>query len=369
MLVASHPVRVLIVLPSLGGGGAERVVTTLLRHLDRRQVSLTLAVVDLRDSTFSSEVPDDVSIIDLQGTRVRQVVPKLMALIWQLRPNVVFSTAGHLNLAVAMMRFFLPASVRLVAREFIVVSALLEEQPSYRVVAWLGRIFYPLLDAVICQSMDMQKDLVDRHGVPPSKIRLIPNPVDREHILRRAAEGTSKLLHREGVTSLVAMGRLTRQKGFDLLVEAVAGLGRKDIHVAILGKGPEEESLKRQARERGVEAQFRFEGFVDNPYPTLMQADALVLPSRFEGFPNAVLEALACGTPVIATPAPGGVREVLQGVPGCAVATAISSLALAEALRAWLDRPPVRIPPGETTPYDAGAIARQYARVLVDVAR
>ena len=95
--------RALFVIPTLTGGGSERVVTNLLKYLDRRRFRLTLAVVDMRQAEFLSDVPEDVEVVDLRCLRVRYALPKLIAMIWRLRPDVVFSTLGHLNLALAIL--------------------------------------------------------------------------------------------------------------------------------------------------------------------------------------------------------------------------------------------------------------------------
>ena len=109
------------------GGGAERVIVTLLRHLNRLDFRLGLAVVDMRGGGYRDDVPEDVEFIDLRCTRVRYALPKIMRLIWQRRPDVVFSTLGHLNLALAMLRPLLPNGVRYIGREACIVSETLSE--------------------------------------------------------------------------------------------------------------------------------------------------------------------------------------------------------------------------------------------------
>ena len=171
--------QVVFLIPSLQGGGAERVIATLLRHVDRTRFRVALAVVNMRDAVFLSDVPEDVELIDLGSSRVRYALPKIVRLIWKRRPDVVLSTLGHLNLALAIVRPFLPNDVRYVARETIMVS---ESLPLYRTTwlwSWGYRFFYRRFDMVICQTDVMRDDLVVNYRLPSGKAVVIHNPVDR----------------------------------------------------------------------------------------------------------------------------------------------------------------------------------------------
>lgn len=361
---------VLFLIPSLQGGGAERVFASLLQYADRNKFSLSLAVVDGRYDVYRELVPKDVEFIDLNCFRIRQAIPKILRLIYQRRPNVVFSTLGHLNLAIAILRPFLPHAVRFVARESNVVSLL---SLSYKMPfwwTWAYRCFYKRFDKVICQSYDMKNDLIQTFSLPESKTVVINNPVDIEYIKKMASDKLpsyvceSKALG-EDIIHLVAAGRLTHQKGFDLLIRALAICQNHNFFVTILGEGEKRDELQQLAIDHGVAHQMHFIGFQANPFSIIAQADAFVLSSRFEGFPNVILEALACGTPVIATPALGGVREILTGLDGCLVAEEVSADALANALKSFT--PGYRVPSEIVRPYRVSFIVSRYEQVLRNV--
>jgi glycosyltransferase involved in cell wall biosynthesis len=359
--------RLLFIIPSLQGGGAEKVIVCLLRYLDRSKYDLALAVVDTNDAIFRSDVPEDVEFIDLHCSRVRFAMPKIAHMIWKQKPDVVFSTLGHLNLALAIIRPFLPNGVRYIARETIVVSLM---SSAYNIPFWWNwayRKFYNRFDTVVCQSQDMRDDLLKNFGLLEGKIVVINNPVDVVRIRLLAAEPLDTGIRRVNNTDihtiqLVAIGRLSHQKGFDLLIEAIALCKDPRLRLTLLGDGPMRKELHRLTVERGVANQIRFAGFQINPYPFLVQADAFVLSSRFEGFPNVVLEALACGTPVIASPAPGGIREILERVKGCVIADSVTAEGLAKAIQ--------HFPFGSTlnedvaAPYAVELITRNYEQVL-----
>ena len=172
--------RILFLIPTLNCGGAERVIITLIRHLDRSKFELALAVVDMSNAVFRQDVPEDVELIDLNSSRVRYAVTKIIHLIWKRRPDVVFSTLGHLNLALAVVRPLLPSNTRYLARETTVVSEGVKSyvQPSWW--AWAYRTFYGRFDRVICQSKYMRDDLVAHFDLSVGKSVVINNPVDVE---------------------------------------------------------------------------------------------------------------------------------------------------------------------------------------------
>jgi glycosyltransferase involved in cell wall biosynthesis len=355
---------VLFIIPTLTFGGAERVIVTLLRHLDRSRFRLAIGVVDMRKAVYRDAIPSDVEFIDLGATRVRYVLPKIVALIWKRKPDVVFSTLGHLNLILAIVRPLLPSGVRYIARETSIVSCTLQAYRWSEAWATLYRWFYKRHDLVVCQSRDMQADLVGHFGFPRQRSVVINNPVDVDLLLTRIATPLPHPCLDHGKIWLVAAGRMSTVKGFDLLIEAIAVLADPRIHLSMLGEGPLLNELKLLAAAKGVADQVEFVGLQSNPYAWFARADAFVLSSRHEGFPNVVLEALACGTPVIATPARGGVREILDYIPECVVAEEISGKSLAKTISEWIAGPRKRVPPKAVEPYSLDRIISQYEDML-----
>jgi len=343
-------------------------MATLCRHLDRAMFELQLAVVDLRGAVYQGDIPPDVTIVDLKARRVRTALPRIVRLLWRTRPHIVFSTLGQLNLALAICKSFLPRDACYVAREASIVSLLPSIYTLPRWWLWAYKRFYHRFNMIVCQSRAMRDDLVKNFGVPEAKTVVINNPVDIEQVNSLASKVSEDLFagHLPPQIKLVAAGTLIPVKGFDVLLRALALTSAMDFQLIILGEGPLRGELEQLSASLGVASRVRFAGFASNPYAYFRQADAFVLCSVFEGFPNAVLEALACGTPVVATPGAGGVLELLNSVDGCVVAQDRSEQALANALRR-IDRR--RVPTQALSQYSVSNIVKQYQAVFSACAR
>lgn len=346
--------RFVAVLPSLAGGGAERVTLTLLAGLDRKRFAPHLVLLD-RKGPLESALPEGVPVVDLNRCRLSRAMPSLLSVLRGLRPDVVFSTLGYVNLALLAARGFFPG--RLVVREANLPSLSLPRSPHPRMMALGYRCLYRRADRVFATSQLMLGELAEL-GVPASALAILPNPV-RVAALRLQAAAPQRLPG--GGLRLVAAGRLTEQKGFDRLIPLMAGM--PDARLLILGEGPQRDALADLARQYGVAV--HMPGFAQDAPAWFAGADALVLPSRWEGMSNAVLEALACGTPVIATPEAGGIAEISAAAPASAVSVVPIGEGFAAAIRALAPRRESALRPSLLPVfYDAETVGRQLVEYL-----
>ena len=353
--------RALFLLPSLDGGGAERVFVTLLRHVSRQDLELHLAVFDRRGA-FLQELPPDVTIHDLKAPRVSRGCLALLRTIWRLRPDVVFSTTTHLNIATALLRPLMPAATRLVLRETNVGQHLGQARSLRRIGPRRIGVIYRLADTVICQTDYMRDDLVAGFRLPLEKLVRIDNPVDFDRVERLArADGDPFSANSPG-PHVVAVGSLQNVKGFDRLIVSFRGLlaAKPDAQLWILGQGPLEFELKQLAERLGLDDHVHFTGFQANPFRWLRHADLFVLSSRFESAPNVLLEAVACECPVVALEHQGGTRELLQrlGLESRMVASLD-----AWQLR-WFERPPTTARELVRNHFSVERVAARYTTVL-----
>jgi glycosyltransferase involved in cell wall biosynthesis len=330
-------IRILFVVSSLRGGGAERVTVTLLQQLDRAHFECHLGVVRA-EGPYLKDVPEDVPLHDLKANRARYAIPGVTRVAWRLRPHIVFSTLGYLNLVLILGRRLLPPRLKLVVRETTVVSAQLADTPYPRVFEWLYRGFYSHADRIVCPCDYSLTDLTECFEVPPARLARIYNPVDVQNIARLAA-GESP--YAGPGPHLVTAGRLSKEKRFHLLLESMVHVRQMfpGAKLTILGQGPLEAELRAQRKRLGMIQTVEFAGFQPNPYLYFRHADLFLLVSRYEGLPNSLLEALALGTPSLATDSPSGLREIAETGCGLTLFPGSDPIGLAEGIARALEPP------------------------------
>ena len=323
--------RVLLLIPYLGGGGAEKVFALLAQNLSRQKYELHLGLIT-QATVPANPFPPGITIHALGASRIRFAVFCLAGLVRRLKPRIILSGMFHLNFLVLLLRPFLPRPVRILIRQNGTVSSALAfgNTPGYNRL--LYRLLYRYADKVICQSSAMASDLVHELPVEPGRLAILPNPIDVYAIHLAMEQGLSQWAG--AGPHLLAVGRLSREKGFDLLLEALHSVRQcfPTADLTIAGAGPEEADLKSLCHHLELESAVRFAGLTAEPAALFRGASVFVLSSRQEGMPNALLEAAAGGLPIVALPASGGIADLLRGQPGAWLANDISSAALAACL-------------------------------------
>lgn len=325
--------KVSFVLPSFAGGGAERVMVKLANTLDQNRFEASFVVLE-ETGPLRNEVAPYIPVYSLGRPRVRTALLKLRQTLQHLSPAFVVTTMGYLNLSVLLACHFGFAGTQFLIREANAPEATLRAFRFPRLVRLLYKILYPQAQSVICPSWAISDRLVYEFSIPPERLHVLRNPVDVATIRKSA----KKDIPLEDGLVYVAAGRLTEQKGFDRLLDMFAKL-KKETRLQILGDGPLKSSLRKQAVALDISDRVAFLGFKDEPWPYYAAADAFVMPSRWEGMPNAALEALACGTPVIATPESGGIGEVAALAPDGAVHVVAAGVPFVAAMNAIVRRP------------------------------
>jgi len=308
----SFPLKTLFVLPALDVGGAERVLITLMNNVNRVRFDPEFLLV--RDGGPLRDLVDPgIAVHSINQKPTPLILPFLPALyrkIKLLKPDVIVSTMTHMNFALLMLKPFFPDTVFIV-REAITPSFLFQKyKRTHWIIKQFYRALYPRADLILSPTQTIFDEFSHDLGLDPQRFTLLKNPVDTRRIRAFVHEQESDGTFQDRVR-FVACGRLREQKGFDRLIDAL-----KSFHAPyhwqldILGEGAERSYLEGLIKANGLEDRVFLKGTVIPPYINMARADCFLLPSRFEGLPNVVLESLACGTPVIASREAGGIGEI-----------------------------------------------------------
>lgn len=324
--------RIVFLIATLGRGGAERVAVTLANQWtkDGHEVHLVTLDRDGDKAAYCLRESIGISNLALAGTS-RGLVGAVSAnirrmrvlkrIVKKLRPDVVVSFMLEMNVLIAL------ASVG--ESWPLVISERIHPQHHPVGVAWdlLRRWFYGRADAVVAQTQDIATWLRRATG---ARVYVIPNPIDRTAF--QLANGVSRRPRK----TLLSVGRLHRQKGHDIAIEAFAGAELPEWDMIIAGDGPERQSLERKIVSLGMQKRISLIGEFVDVASLYAAADAVVHGARYEGYPNVVLEALAAGKPIISTDAPGATRELLENGRYGVLVPPDDTSALANAMRTTL---------------------------------
>jgi glycosyltransferase involved in cell wall biosynthesis len=336
-------------IPSFAGGGAERMFIRLANHFASTGTR-TRFVVNTPKGPLRHLLSDRVELVDLGAARTRNAVGRLAGFLARERPAVMICGLTFNNLTALAACTLARSKTKLVVCERNQLSHVLSESNWLRrkLVLGLIRRLYPRAHALTAVSNGVAKDVARLSGVALPRIEVIQNPPpEADEITKARLSPVPHPWFGERTPVVVAIGRLVRQKAYGVLMRALAKARESTpVRLIILGDGPERGKLGDLARELCIEDAVAFEGFVQNRLDYLVRASVYVLSSEFEGYPNALIEAIACGVPVVSTDCAGeGPREILSPRLEEALVPVNDVDGLAQAILAQLREPtdPVRL--------------------------
>ncbi len=355
-------------LPTLCGGGAERVVLNLAQGMTDRGYRIDL-VVATAEGAFLDQVPPAVRLVDLRAPRVLRSLIPLTAYLRRERPRVVVSSMGHANVvalwAAKLARRSTPVIVTV--HNTMSQSTTRDGGLAGRLRSSLPRTFYPWAACVVAVSQGAANDLARTWGLPRHRIQVVYNPVITPAML--AGAGGQAADHPwfapRQPPVMLGVGRLTRQKDFPTLIRAFAEVRRRRPgRLMIIGEGEDRSALQGLAGELGLADDVALPGFRANVMAYMAGSELFVLSSAWEGLPTVLIEALAAGTRVVSTDCPSGPREILQDGRLGALVPVGDAGALAAAMIDALDRPRGTVPPDALSPFTSDAAVDQYLRLI-----
>jgi glycosyltransferase involved in cell wall biosynthesis len=317
--------KVCFVLPSLNGGGAERAAVHVLNALDDARWERSMYLFR-REGPYLDQVDRRITLSSGHASSRFGRWRELRRFLRATRPDLVVSFLSYVSVLAAVRSARVGA--RVVFNQQTPMTAFLSDADYGWRRPWRRRIFsavsrlgYGLADRVITTSKGVADDLIAQFGIEAARIQIIHNPVDLEQIARAIAEPLDPAFEREWHPPvIVAAGRLADAKNYPLLVDALAVLReRMAARLFILGSGELEPALRQRIADLGLQQAVVLCGFQANPWKYVARADVFALTSRYEGFGNVLVEAMACGVPVVATSSPGTREIVSVGIDGLLV--------------------------------------------------
>ena len=327
-------------IPALNGGGAQKVVVNLANAFIELTDHPIHVVLARKEGEFLNDLRLEVQVIDLGTKRASRSIRALAKYMREYRPKAVVSSLNYANIVCVFASLLSGKPCKILLREDNVVrkpSGKMLVRVRRNLMIQLMKMFYPRSDNIVAIS-DSVLQTIEEAGIKvKEKAVVIGNPITVP--LPEPGAVSIDWLPDPRPPFICSVGRLAEQKGFDTLLSAFAKLKNTKLHLVILGEGELRNTLISQAEELKIKDRVHMPGFVRNPMSVVSEAEAFVLSSRWEGFGNVLVEALATGVPVVSTNCPGAPRDILENGSHGHLVPYDDPEALAEGINQALEQP------------------------------
>ncbi|MGD8430535.1 MAG: glycosyltransferase [Ectothiorhodospiraceae bacterium] len=356
-----------IFMATSGHSGVDRVVQRLVPAVAARGLRVDLLGVEGHGPRLEP-LPTGVRRIPLNARHTLTSLPALVRYLRRERPRALLSDKDKVNRAALLARALAGTDTRVVVRSGSHLTTALAQRGGLDALLqpWSVRLFYRFADGIITPSRDAAEDLAAMGRLAPGGVTAVPSPVVSDELLARAAEEPSHPWFADGGPPVIlGVGELSSRKDFSTLIRAFARVrAEQPCRLVIFGKGRQASLLKALAADLGVAEDVDLPGFTDNPYAHMARCACFALTSTCEGSPVVLIEALACGAPVVSTDCPSGPRETLDGGRYGRLVPMGDVAAVAEGLRDALAGRLKNPGRDAVEPFTAQASADAYLRAL-----
>jgi glycosyltransferase involved in cell wall biosynthesis len=335
--------KISLFIPSLKGGGAERAMLNLANELSiDNNFKVDLVLIE-RAGTYLAEVKSRVNIVDLKSSNVPKSLFPLIKYLKKEKPDILISTLSHASVVSILATMLSKSKAKTIVRMANTFSKVLKNiNFPVRMILFFGvKIFFRFADEIVAVSDGVADDLAKTIKISRDSIKVIYNSTDVEKIRKKCEESADHSWLKNKTTPVVlAVGRLTIEKDYPALIKAFSILSEKNnFRLIILGEGKKRNELENLIKKLELQEKIDLLGFTRNPFVYMRNCDVFVLSSATEGFPNTLIEAMACGTPVVSTDCPSGPREILDNGKFGKLVKVGDEKALAEAILETIKNP------------------------------
>jgi glycosyltransferase involved in cell wall biosynthesis len=369
--VNEKKIKVAMFLGNLGTGGAERVFVNLANALALEGFATTILVGTLDAAAYTETILPEVTVCELGVRHMRSAVFPLIRFLRRERPAVLISALEHVNLAAILAAKLSRTGTPVLATIHQTLSSDLKTSRSFHknLTIRVALKFTPMADQIVAVSHGTADDFARLAKISRERVRVIYNPVIGPVLYRGVNEPLDHPWFQERQPPVVlGVGRLTAQKDFPNLIRAFALLRKTtDARLVILGDGEDRPSLERLVLELKLSECVSIPGVVSNPYAYMRRASLFVLSSAWEALPTVLIEAMACGCPVVSTDCPNGPAEILDNGRLGRLVPVGDVEALARAMKTSLAESHSPVPPEVLLPYTLDYAAEQYCQLITEM--
>lgn len=349
--------KITFILPTLFAGGSERIFSFLAQNIDKAKFEATLLVIG--KSSESAYDIEGINVIFFEKSRVLNGISLIVKYLRKEKPDIVISAIGHLNMLIAYISLGF-GSTKFIAREATVIGTNAEifKDQKKNIISFFLRInYFNFFDKIICQSTDMLVDIKNKYNVHDKKLIIINNPITNQILVKDTVITNTPI-------KLITIARLSKEKGVSRILELLSKT-KIPFHYTLIGDGPEKDHIMLLIKQYNLKDKITYIPFTKEIEKQLIANDYFLQGSYVEGFPNALLESCAVGTPVIAFNVPGGTKEiVIDGVNGFLVNNEDEFLEKLQDNRKWN---PKIVSESVFEKFNKETIIKQYETLFLDI--
>ncbi|WP_066161422.1 glycosyltransferase [Aliarcobacter skirrowii] len=304
--------KITFLINGLRGGGAERICVTLANGFVDKGINVDLIVLSLDGAVRNKDLDSRVKLINLNTKNTRKSFGSIKKYIEinEVKKILVFNF--QLAILLVWIRFFIKINFQIISRNISTLSQKSKLETNFwhkYITHFFAKLFYNRVNKLIAQSQGMADDLIENYRCESKKITVINNPINQkieEYLINNKCTQSAKN------NEMLFIGRLEKVKGLEYLFEAFARLKNKEVFLRLIGEGSVEKELKELAKSLNINDRIIFDGYKEDIIPYILKAKVTVLTSLYEGFPNALIESIALGTPVVSFDCQSGPSEIIE---------------------------------------------------------
>jgi glycosyltransferase involved in cell wall biosynthesis len=333
--------KVWLLLSRFDNGGLERVVINIVKYFIKNGIKAEIVAgrdekkIEKNDGIFISELPSRFTLLKLIY---------LLIDVFRKKPTHIFTTSNDYACFILVARIIFFIKVRVIVTQHLSVSEPVLRSKGLKklklkLLMRLMRLMYPHADRIVAVSYGVKRDLVESLRIDSKLVDVIYNPVIDDHFYANLNSFGNFHWIDDSIPTVIFVGRLSEEKRLDLIFSAMDMLESViDANLLILGCGPLFSKYEEFIKSSNFSHKWKMLGFVENPLPFIKRSTVLVLASDFEGLPTVLIEALGCGTQIIASDCPSGPAEILNGGEYGQLIPVDNALALKNAIEKSINR-------------------------------